>query len=127
VPTLDHVILKVNDLETSVSFYCDVLGFEHAGSDGPFTVVRVSPDFQLQIAPWGTPGFDHYAFAVSRAEFDAIFQRVREAGIDFGPTFDGVGSNQGPGREAGARGEAPTLYFEDPNRHLIEIRTYEPE
>ena len=24
-----------------------------------------------------------------------------------------------------ARGMAPTLYFNDPNRHLLEIRTYE--
>jgi hypothetical protein len=31
---------------------------------------------------------------------------------------------QSTGEEAGARGPAPTLYFNDPNKHLIEIRTY---
>lgn len=56
-------------------------------------------------------------------EFDAIFERVRAAGLGCGPTFDTVGSNTGPGREVGARGAGPTLYFNDPNRHLIEIRT----
>ena len=124
---LDHVILKVNDLDSSVDFYTRIMGFENAGEDGPFVVIRSGPDFQMQLAPWGTPGFEHYAFAVSSAEFGAIFERVRAAGIEFGPTFDSVGSNTGPGRESGARGDAPTLYFNDPNKHLIEIRTYDQE
>jgi catechol 2,3-dioxygenase-like lactoylglutathione lyase family enzyme len=122
---LDHVILKVNDLQPSVAFYRDVLGFALEGTDGPFTVLRAGPDFLLQLAPWGTPGFEHYAFAVSKAEFGHIFDRIKAAGIAFGPTFDSVGANGEPGQETGARGLAPTLYFNDPNRHLLEIRTYE--
>ncbi len=122
--TLDHLILKVNDVTASVRFYQDILGFALEGTDGPFTIVRVGADCQLQLAPWGTPGFEHYAFAVSRAEFDEIFARIKAAGIAYGPTFDSVGTNAGPGEEAGARGAAPTLYFNDPNKHLIEIRAY---
>jgi len=122
---LDHIILKVNDLSDSVNFYTDVMGFTNAGVDGPFTVIRTGESFQLQLAPWGTQGFEHYAFAVSRDEFDSIFARVKIAGIEYGPTFDSVGTNEGPGNEAGARGEAPTLYFNDPSKHLIEIRTYD--
>jgi catechol 2,3-dioxygenase-like lactoylglutathione lyase family enzyme len=121
--TLDHLILKVNDLDASVRFYVDVMGFTLAGQEGPFTVIRVGPDCQLQLAPWGTPGMEHYAFAVTPEAFDAIFARVRAAGLGYGPSFDTVGSNTGPGREVGARGAGPTLYFNDPNRHLIEIRT----
>jgi catechol 2,3-dioxygenase-like lactoylglutathione lyase family enzyme len=123
--TLDHIILKVNDLETSVAFYTGVLGFSAEGMDGPFAVLRVGPDFQIQVAPWGTPGFEHYAFAVSKAEFEGIFRRIKAAQIAYGPTFDSVGTNTGPGEESGARGPAPTLYFNDPNKHLLEIRTYE--
>ena len=122
--TLDHLILKVNDLADSVRFYVDVMGFTEAGRDGPFTVIKAGPDCQLQLAPWGTPGFEHYAFAVSPAEFDAIFGRIKAAGLGYGPTFDSVGTNTGPGSEVGARGPGPTLYFNDPNKHLIEIRTY---
>jgi catechol 2,3-dioxygenase-like lactoylglutathione lyase family enzyme len=123
--TLDHIILKVNDLAANIAFYTEVLGFALAGTDGPFTVVRVGPDCLLQLAPWGTPGLEHYAFAVSAAEFEAIFARIRAAGIAYGPTFDSVGANTTPGRETGAKGLAPTLYFNDPNKHLLEIRTYE--
>ncbi len=124
VPTIDHIILRVNDLEESVDFYTNVLGFQAEGQDGPFTVVRVSDSFQLQLAPWQTEGFEHYAFAVSVSEFEAIFTRLKSHGIDYGPSFHTVGSNEGPGEEVGARGSAPTLYFNDPNKHLIEIRTY---
>jgi catechol 2,3-dioxygenase-like lactoylglutathione lyase family enzyme len=122
--TIDHVIVKVNDLDASIAFYRDILGFAVEGVDGPFTVVRAGRDAQLQLAPGGTPGFEHYAFATTRAEFDAIYERIRSAGIGYGPTFDAVGSNTGPGEERGARGVAPTLYFIDPNGHLLEIRTY---
>ena len=125
MPTLDHLILKVNDLDESIRFYTNILGFTAEGMDGPFAILRVSPDCQLQLAPWGTPGFEHYAFAVSKLEFDAIFSRIKIAQIPFGPTFDSVGVNTGPGSESGARGLAPTLYFNDPNHHLLEIRTYD--
>ena len=123
--SIDHIILKVNDLETSKSFYTEILGFSFGGMDGPFAVIRVSPDSQIQLAPWGTSGFEHYAFAVTRSEFEAIYERVQAAGIEFGPSFHSVGTNTGPGEETGARGLAPTLYFNDPNKHLLEIRWYE--
>ena len=123
--SLDHIILKVNDLKASVSFYTEVMGFTLEGVDGPFTVLKVGPDCQLQLAPWGTPGLEHYAFCVSKREFQDIFTRMKARGIAFGPTFDSVGLNTSPGQESGARGFAPTLYFNDPNMHLIEIRTYE--
>lgn len=121
---LDHIILKVNELEASVEFYTRIMGFSNEGPDDPFVVIRVSDDFQIQLAPWGTPGFEHYAFAVSTDDFQAIFQRVVAAEIEYGPTFDSVGTNTGPGRAPGAKGEASALYFNDPNQHLIEIRTY---
>jgi catechol 2,3-dioxygenase-like lactoylglutathione lyase family enzyme len=123
--TLDHLILKVNDRDESVRFYTDVLGFRFEGAREPFAVVRVSPDLTLQLAAWTTPGGDHLAFAMPRAEFDAVFARVRTAGIPFGDSFQAVGNMKGPGEEDGARGPGVSLYFFDPNRHLIEIRHYE--
>lgn len=122
--TLDHWILNVNDIDASVAFYTSILGFTNEGTDGPFTVLRVSESLTIQLAPWGTKGNEHYAFAVSKEEFDAIFARIRAAGIDHGPSFHAVGANTGPGEETGARGMAPSLYFNDPNKHLLEIRWY---
>jgi catechol 2,3-dioxygenase-like lactoylglutathione lyase family enzyme len=122
--TIDHLILNVNEIASSVEFYVGVLGFTLEGEDGPFTVIRVNEDFTLQLAPWGTGGNEHLAFALSREAFDTAFARMKEKGIPYGDSFHSVGNNTGPGNETGARGPAPTLYMNDPNHHLIEIRTY---
>jgi catechol 2,3-dioxygenase-like lactoylglutathione lyase family enzyme len=121
---LDHLILAVNDVGESVRFYTAILGLPSEGTSGPFTVLRVTPDLTLQLAPWGTKGGEHLAFAMPQAEFSAVFQRVRDAGLEYGDSFGTVGSMQGPGQEDGARGLGASLYFFDPNKHLIEIRHY---
>src|ERR1043166_687259 len=123
--TIDHIILNVNDISATIDFYVNVLGFKHEGTDGPFTVIRVSDDFTLQAAPWGTKGNEHYAFAMSRQDFDDVFDRIKQLHIPYGDSFHNVGSNAGPGNEVGARGQGPTVYLNDPSNHLIEIRTYE--
>ena len=122
---LDHIILAVNDRETSLRFYEDVVGLRYDGDDMPFSRLRVTPNFVIQIAPWGTNGGEHLAFAMSRPEFDETFRRLREAGIPYGDRFDAVGNMQGPGDETGSRGMGKSIYFFDPNKHLIEIRYYE--
>ena len=87
---LDHLILAVNDPEKSVDFYTRILGFTSEGQREPFSVVRVTPDLVLQLAPWGTQGGEHLAFAMTRGEFedarsgaggrDRIRRRVRLRG-----------------------------------------------
>ena len=121
---LDHTIVPVRDAEASVRFYADVLGFEAEGQDGPFSVVRVNPETLLLLAPWGTDGGHHLAFALSPEEFDAAFTRIREADIPYGDSYHDVGNMRGPGDEFGARGMGPAVYLFDPNQHLIEIRHY---
>jgi catechol 2,3-dioxygenase-like lactoylglutathione lyase family enzyme len=122
---LDHMILPVRDADESVEFYGSVLGCTYEGSDGPFSVMRVTPDFVLLLAPWGTDGGTHLAFALSKPDFDATFARVRERGIKYGDGPHDADNMQGPGIEFGARGSGAALYFVDPNRHLLEIRHYE--
>ena len=122
---IDHLILNVNEVSASVDFYVNVLGFQLEGQDGPFTVIRVSEDFTLQLAPWGTGGNEHLAFALSREAFENAFARAKEKGIPYVDSYHSVGNNSGPGVESGVRGSAPTLYMNDPNNHLIEIRTYD--
>jgi catechol 2,3-dioxygenase-like lactoylglutathione lyase family enzyme len=122
---LDHLILAVNDRDQSIDFYTRILGLAHEGERPPFSVVRVSADFVLQLAPWGTKGGEHLAFAMTRAEFEKVFERVRAAGIPYGDAFDGVGNMRGPGDEPGARGAGKALYCLDPSKHLIEIRHYD--
>ena len=121
---LDHMILPVADLQPTIDFFTSILGCTHEGEDGPFSVIRVTPDLTLLLAPWGTEGGVHLAFAFPPAEFDAAFERVKAAGIPYGDSFHAVGNMQGPGVEAGSRGDGETVYCFDPNQHLIEIRHY---
>ena len=121
---LDHLILPVAQLDASVSFFTSILSCTYEGVRGPFSVIRVNPDLTLQLAPWGTEGGVHLAFALPRQEFDAAFARVKAAGIPYGDAFHTVGNMRGPGDEDGARGPGRAVYFFDPNKHLIEIRHY---
>jgi catechol 2,3-dioxygenase-like lactoylglutathione lyase family enzyme len=121
---LDHMILPVAELQPSIDFYTAILGCTYEGEREPFSVIRVTPDLTLQLAPWGTDGGVHLAFALPRAEFDAAFDRVKAAGIPYGDSFHAVGNMQGPGVEPGSHGDGESVYFFDPNRHLIEIRHY---
>jgi catechol 2,3-dioxygenase-like lactoylglutathione lyase family enzyme len=121
---LDHVIVPVNDASESVAFYRDVLGFVDEGERPPFSVVRVSEDLTLQLAPWGTEGHMHLAFAMDPTEFETSFARLRAAGIPYGDAFHDSANMRGPGDEDGARGPGKAVYVTDPNRHLIELRYY---
>ncbi len=131
---LDHMILAVNDRKKSIEFYVGILRLKYEGDREPFSVIRVTPDFTLQMAQWRTKGGEHLAFSMSRSEFDEVFRRIIDAGIEYGDDFHSVGNMRGPGDETnesvnsaggGARGPGKNLYFFDPSRHLIEIRYYE--
>ena len=124
---LDHLILHSNDTEESARFYSEVMGFTVEGMDGPFTVLRVSPEFTIQLSPWGTQGGEHLAFAMPRSQFEEILAKVRDRGIAYGDSFESVGNMQGPGEETGARGAGLAVYLFDPNKHLIEIRHYDAD
>ncbi len=122
---LDHLILTVNDRAKSVEFYRKVFGFGRDPDDGPFSVLRVVPGFVILLAQGDTRGGEHLAFSMSTPEFNAVFARLKSASIPFGDRFDRVGAMNGPGDERGARGMGKSIYFFDPDKHLIEIRHYD--
>ncbi|GLQ90722.1 VOC family protein [Dyella flagellata] len=124
---LDHFILDVKDVEASIAFYTQILGFTHEGREGPFAVIRVNRQLVMLLSSRAPQTTEHYAFALPSQEFQVVITRIKAAGMAYGPSFNTVGSNTGPGDEAGARGLAATLYFHDPSGHLLEIRHYESD
>jgi glyoxylase I family protein len=47
--TLDHTILRVRDLEKSIRFYQEVLGFKHEGKLDRFEIIRVHDGFTIDL------------------------------------------------------------------------------
>ncbi|MFZ2854977.1 MAG: VOC family protein [Rhodocyclaceae bacterium] len=116
---LNHLIILAHNQAESAGFFTEILGLAAATRFGPFLVVQtangVSLDFD-EIEGDITPL--HYAFLITEAEFDEIFDRIRERRIDY---WADPGRHR-PGeinRHDGGRG----LYFRDPNGHLLEIIT----
>ena len=99
---LDHLILPVTDRNKSIEFYERIVGLKYEGDRDPFSTMRVTPDFVLQLAPWGTKGDEHLAFSVTRAEFDDALRRIRESGVEYGDSFQTVGNMRAPGDADGA-------------------------
>jgi catechol 2,3-dioxygenase-like lactoylglutathione lyase family enzyme len=115
---LNHTIVAASDPETSARFLAEVLGLSPPTVYGPFQVVdttnAVSLDFMRssEITP------QHYAFLVTEEEFDEIFGRIRDQGLEY---WAGPGRS-GPG-EINTRDGGRGVYFEDPNAHSLEILT----
>ncbi len=66
----------------------------------------------------GTFTTSHYAFLVDDAEFDAIFGRIRDGGIDHWADPGRLSPGE-INHHDGGRG----VYFADPDDHLLEIIT----
>jgi catechol 2,3-dioxygenase-like lactoylglutathione lyase family enzyme len=116
---LNHTIVHARDQRASADFYAEVFGFGKAKPFGPFLDIDTANEVTLAIL--GTDEkfeAQHYAFLVSEAEFDRIFDRVRARGFAY---WADPGKNQKGeiNTHFGGRG----VYFEDPGGHLLEIIT----
>ena len=115
---LDHTIVSARDRDRSARFLSEILGLPAPETVGPFAVVKIgvtSLDFletEDEIHP------QHYAFLVSEAEFDAIFERIRERNLTY--WADPYRRKEGQiNTWDGGRG----VYWQDPDGHLLEIIT----
>jgi catechol 2,3-dioxygenase-like lactoylglutathione lyase family enzyme len=127
IEALDHVVLRVADLERSTAFYRDVLGCAvekwqaelgllqlRAGSalidlvtlDGP-----IGRDGGAAAGPEGR-NLDHFCLRLAR--FDEVELRAHLAahGVQAGPTAD----------RYGAEGSGPSIYIRDPDGNTVELK-----
>jgi catechol 2,3-dioxygenase-like lactoylglutathione lyase family enzyme len=114
---LNHTIVPANDKKAAASFFAKIFGLktEHGGYFAP---VRVNDQMTLLFDDDTDFESHHYAFHVSDAEFDAIFERVKEAGLVYGSDPEHV-DNGKINNWGGGRG----VYFTDPDGHLLELMT----
>jgi catechol 2,3-dioxygenase-like lactoylglutathione lyase family enzyme len=116
--TLDHTIVPARDKEASARFFAQIFGLPYEPSGGHFAAVRVNDTLTLDFADDNEFESHHLAFHISDAEFDAIFERVKAAGIAIGSQPWSLDDGKINRRRRG-RG----FYFRDPNGHVLEVMT----
>src|SRR5499427_6991638 len=83
--TLNHTIVPAKDKQASAQFFAHIFGLQVKEGEGRFAQVQVNDTLTMdfdQLRP--VVESIHYAFHVSDAEFDGIYDRVKAAGIAYG-------------------------------------------
>ena len=80
---LNHTIVPARDKKAAARFFAQIFGLKCERA-GYFAPVRVNEQTTLLFDDTDAFQSHHYAFHVSDAEFDAIFDRVKAAGLAYG-------------------------------------------
>ncbi len=131
--TLNHTIVPTRDKQASAEFFANIFGLKVERGVGHFAAVRVNDTLRgvghfaavrvndtltLDFADSEEFESHHYAFHVSDEEFEAIFARVKDKGIEY--SSDPMHHNKG---EINHRKQGRGFYFYDPNGHNLELMT----
>lgn len=115
--TLNHTIVPAHDKVAGAKFLGRILGVE-VSRFSHFEAVRINESLTLDYDERDHFESHHYAFLVSDAEFDAIFSRIKAAGIEY--SADPFHRRKGETNNwNGGRG----FYFYDPDGHNFEVLT----
>lgn len=123
IDRIDHLVLTVSDISTTIRFYEEVLGF----SAVTFKQNRKALIFgaqkinlhqqEMEFDPKAsrpTPGSADLCFITSTPINDVVSE-ILQAGISI---------VEGPVERTGATGEIMSIYIRDPDGNLIEISQY---
>ena len=124
---IDHLVLRVVDLERMLRFYCDALGCtiekrqESIGliqlRAGSSLIDLVPIDGKLGSAGGAPPGkegrnLDHFCLRVEPFDEAAIHVQLARHGYAGGPVE----------KRYGAEGEGPSIYVTDPEGNVVELK-----
>ncbi len=130
ITALDHIVLNVADVERSLKFYIERLGLGgervdefRAGKVGfpsvrinAGTIIDLFPRKQTPAAAGQTDGnLNHFCLVIGAENFAAAVEYLKANRIEI---------REGPVSRWGARGQATSVYFLDPDGNTIEIRAY---
>ena len=127
VREIDHLVLRVVDLDRMLRFYCDVLGCVVERRQQALGLVQlragrslvdlVPVDGKLGQAGGAAPGhegrnLDHFCFRVEPFDEAAIRAHLQSHGVEAGPLES----------RYGAEGLGPSLYISDPEGNTVELK-----
>jgi catechol 2,3-dioxygenase-like lactoylglutathione lyase family enzyme len=109
---LNHLTLAVSDLERSISFYSELLGFA-IRMRGPHSAYLEAGTLWLALVldpavrRCPLPEYSHAAFSVAAADLAAMAQKLTEAGVLRWQESESTSS----------------FYFADPDGHKLELHS----
>jgi catechol 2,3-dioxygenase-like lactoylglutathione lyase family enzyme len=129
ITEMDHIVLRVEDVEVSLAFYTDTLGLrperveQWRAGEVRFPSARLNDDtiidfFLTDQQPIGRDGIknqDHFCMVIEPQDMEALKERCLSLGIEV---------QQGPGTRWGAHGNGTSLYIYDPDDNVVELRHY---
>jgi catechol 2,3-dioxygenase-like lactoylglutathione lyase family enzyme len=115
---LNHTIVPARNKQAAARQFAQLFGLLYNGVGEHFAPVKVNDTLTFLFQDDTNFESHHYAFHVSDAEFDAIFQRVKEAGLVYG-SAPWSADDKRLNDWGGGRG----VYFRVSDSHLLELMT----
>ena len=117
---IDHIVLTVADIERSVAFYARVLGMQAVS----FGNGRRALQFGQQKINLQTLGMEPRNHAAVGAGDVCLITDWPTERVLARLAAEGVPVLEGPATKSGAQGPIESVYFNDPDGHLIEVSRY---
>jgi len=124
---IDHVVLRVCELDRMIRFYCEVLGCRLERGPGKLKLAQLRAGQSLidlvdVQGPLGlqtgaipdriAPNMDHFCLQIDPWDENAIRSHLQRHGVEADDTAS----------RYGARGEGPSIYIRDPEGNSIELK-----
>ncbi len=124
---IDHVVLRIRDLDRSLAFYCDVIGCTIEKRQEAIGLIQVRAGASLiDLVPLDRPlgkmggappaqegrNVDHFALQVAPFDENAIRAHLAQHGIEVIES----------GMRYGAEGTGPSVYMKDPDGNTVELK-----
>ena len=124
---IDHLVLRVRDVDAMIRFYGEVLGCPVHRIDEKIRLVQLRAgrglidliplDSDLGRAGGAGPGregrnMDHFCLRVDPWDAEAIRAHLLAHGVEPGPVA----------QRFGAEGQGPSLYLQDPEGNTVELK-----
>lgn len=130
ITEMDHIVLRVKDVEESLRFYTETLGLKserveqwRAGEIrfpsarlNDDTIIDLFPSDQEPIARDGVRNQDHFCMVIEPTDMEDLKAKFEALG---------VGIQSGPGKRWGSHGDGISLYLYDPDNNVVELRHYD--
>jgi hypothetical protein len=82
---LNHTIVPARDKVAAARWFASIFGLNFNEQESEhFAPIRVNETLTLLFDQDTSFDSHHYAFHVGGAEFDAIFERIKKAGLSYG-------------------------------------------